>query len=158
DELVEILGYAFKDAAARGEIARIDPRPVTVIGIGIAAKVYDGTTAAAITGTPEIGDHADDPGEPAVELSGLLASDGVSLSSTDAWASFADAHAGTGKAVTVGGYALQGGLVGNYELVQPVGLTGDIEARRLVVTGIGIAEKVYDGTTAAPIIGTPQLG
>ncbi|NBT24314.1 fibronectin type III domain-containing protein, partial [bacterium] len=61
---------------------------------------------------------------------------------------------GTSKTVTVTGYSISGGSAGNYRLTQPTGLTVNITQKAVTITGISIANKTYDGTTAATITGT----
>ena len=49
---------------------------------------------------------------------------------------FGSKNVGTGKAVTVSGYTLSGADAGNYTLVQPTGLTANISAASLAITGL----------------------
>ncbi|WP_229255183.1 YDG domain-containing protein, partial [Duganella phyllosphaerae] len=58
--------------------------------------------------------------------------------------SFADANAGVGKAVTVTGYTLGGTDAGNYNLVQPAGVTATINKADVIVSG----SRTYDGATS----------
>ena len=92
---------------------RVSPKCVTITGLQAESKTYDGTAAAVITGTPA--------------LSGLMAGDDVTVDASRAAAAFADADAGTGKAVLLSGYALTGADAANYTLIaQPAGITADI--------------------------------
>ena len=93
-----------------GVTASITPASLTVTGVTAASKAYDGSTAATLVGTPTVV---------------ALANDAVSVSGSGV-GTFADKAIGTGKAVTVAGYALAGADAGNYVAVQPVGLTADI--------------------------------
>jgi uncharacterized protein YqfB (UPF0267 family) len=93
--------------------ANIIPAGLVVSGVTAANKVYDGTTAATLTGT-------------AVLSGQVVSNDNVSLVTSNATAFFADANVGTNKPVTVTGYALTGADAGNYTLAQPAGLTADI--------------------------------
>ena len=77
-----------------------------------ADKVYDGTTAAALSG--------------AATLNGVVSNDAVNLVTSNATAFFADPDVGTGKEVTVAGYDVIGADAGNYTLAQPDGLTAAI--------------------------------
>ena len=83
----------------------ITPATLTVTGIGASNKVYDGTTAATLTGTPGT-------------LVGVVSGDTVTLSGTAA-GTFADPNVGTGKTVTVSGQTLTGASAGNYTLTEP---------------------------------------
>jgi hypothetical protein len=92
-------------------------------------KTYDGTTAG--TGT--------------VGLAGAVAGDDVAGSATFA---FSDKNAGTGKTVTVSGATLSGVDAGNYTVMLPASVLGDILQKAL--TGTTTANtKTYDGTTSA---------
>jgi len=64
---------------------------------------------------------------------------------------FADKNVGTGKAVTVSGYTLSGTDAGNYSILQPTGLSADITAAALTISGITAANKTYNGSTAATV-------
>ncbi|MGD0090611.1 MAG: YDG domain-containing protein, partial [Planctomycetota bacterium] len=113
---------------------------LTVTGITANSKVYDGTTAATLTGTPGT-------------LVGVIGGDTVSLSGT-AVGTFVNKDVGSGKTVTVSGQSLTGAQAGNYSLTEPA-TTANITPFALTVSGIGASGKVYDGTTAATLTGTP---
>jgi len=65
----------------------------------------------------------------------------------DTAATFDNKNIGTGKPVTVTGYVLAGADIGNYTLSQPAGLSADITAVALTVTGVTATSKSYDGPT-----------
>ena len=120
-----------------GLTANITAKALT-IGTPVATnKVYDGTDAAIITGT----------------LTGIAGSDVVTLSGTG---TFASANVGTGIAVTSTS-TIGGAGAANYTLTQPIGLVADITSIPLTITGIAGVNKVYNGTTAGIISGTPEL-
>ena len=121
--------------------ANIMPKGLTVTGLTGNSKVYDGTTAATLTGTPA--------------LNGVVVGDSVSLSGT-ATGAFASKSVGTSKSIAVSGLALAGTDAGNYTLTQPA-LTADITPKGLTVIGLSAYSKVYDGTTAATLTGTPAV-
>ena len=100
--------------------------PLTVTGLTGSSKTYDGTTTAPLTGTPI--------------LSGVLGSDMVSVGNA-ANGSFADPNVGTAKPVS-SALTLTGSAAANYVLTQPTGLTGNITARVVTLTG----SKTYDAT------------
>jgi hypothetical protein len=58
-----------------------------------------------------------------------------------------------GKSVTVTGYTITGTDAANYTLIQPTGVTADITALTLSVTGATAANKTYDALVAAAISG-----
>src|SRR3989339_840967 len=122
---------------------------VTVTGYSISGltadnKVYNATTAASLTGT--------------AALVGVEAGDVANVTlGGSASASFASASIGTGIAVTVTGYSISGTAAGNYSLTQPAGLTADITAKGLTISGLTADNKVYNATTAASLTGTAAL-
>ena len=81
---------------------------------------------------------------------------GLPIGGTAAGA-FANKNVGTGKAVTVTGTTLSGNDAGNYNLVQPTGLSADISKADLAVTGLTAANKTYDTTTIATLGGTASV-
>ena len=82
--------------------------PVTVTGIAVQDKVYDGTVAATLTGGT---------------LSGVAEGDTVALDFSDAKAEFDSKDAGNDKGVTVKGtLKLTGADAHKYALTQPTGL------------------------------------
>ncbi len=100
-----------------GISADITPKSLSVIGITVADKVYDGTTDATLSGG---------------SLQGILGDDEVTLSDAVS-GTFAEAGVGTGIPVTTG-MNLSGADAANYTLNQPGDLTGNITPAELVVT------------------------
>nr|WP_267876978.1 YDG domain-containing protein [Massilia rhizosphaerae] len=125
--------YAITDQTAA--TASITPKALTLTGLAAADKVYDGTTAAVLTGGT---------------LSGMVGNETLDLGGLRG--AFADKNAGTNKAVTVSGAIADGtGRAANYTLATPAGLSATIAPKALAVSGITAADKVYDGTTAATV-------
>jgi len=122
-----------------GLSADITPKALTVTGSTVTGKVYDGTTAAAISGGT---------------LQGLVSGDTVTLIQAG---NFTDKNAGTAKVVTIAD-TLGGGDAGNYSITQPASLAADITPKTLTVTGTVVTGKVYDGTTAATLSGGTLQG
>jgi hypothetical protein len=110
---------------------------LTVAGLTANSKPYDGNATATLNGTAALS-------------AGVVGSEDVTLGGTPV-AAFDTQNAGTAKPVTVSGYALAGADIGNYTLSQPAGLSADITAAGLTVTGITANNKVYDGTTTATL-------
>jgi filamentous hemagglutinin family protein len=108
--------------------ADITVKALTVSGFSAADKIYDGTTAATVSGT----------------ITDAVGDDDVTLTG-----SFSDKNAGGGKTVTA---ALTGADAGNYTITYTD--TADITAKTLTVSGFSAADKVYDGTTTAMVNGT----
>ncbi len=126
-----------------GLTANVTAATLTVSGVTGPTRTYDGTTTAALAGTASLG--------------GVLGSDVVNVTLGNG--AFADKNVGTGKAVTVSGssFTLGGADAGNYTLTLPSGLTGDITAAALTVSGVTAVNRTYDATTTAALTGTPVL-
>jgi len=121
-----------------GLTGNITPAVLTVTGTSVAPKVYNGTTAATLTGGT---------------LSGVVSGDAVTLTQAG---SFASKDVGTGIAVTAAD-ALGGASAGDYTLIEPTGLSGSITPATVTVTGTQ-ATKVYNGTTTADLTGGMLVG
>jgi outer membrane protein OmpA-like peptidoglycan-associated protein len=127
--------YAITDQAST--TANITPAPLTVIGTVVANKVYDGTTAATLTGGT---------------LSGTVyTGDSVTLA-TEA-GNFTSPNAGTGISVT-GADVLGGSSAGNYTLIQPTGLVADITSALLSNAQAGATQLI--STVLSPSYAQPQ--
>lgn len=113
----------------------ITPRLLSVTGMSVLNKIYDGTTVATYTGVPVVG------GE-------LVAHDDVLLTIDDLAVEFVDKHAGFGKALVATGLSLTGTDASNYQIV--VTDTATIAPRLLTITATG-QDKVYDGTRDATV-------
>jgi len=125
-----------------GLSADVTAKSLTITGAAAANKAYDGTVTASVTGG---------------SLVGVASGDSVAVGVYTA--SFADPDVGTAKPVTVAGVTLTGGDAGNY-LVSPLptGLTANIGAASLTVTGASASNKVYDGTAVASVTGGSLVG
>jgi filamentous hemagglutinin family protein len=127
--------------AAPGLVASITPAPLPVAGLVAVSKVYDGGTAATLSGTPTVAPLGTD----LVTLAGV------------ATGSFADRNVGLIKPVAVAGLSLAGADAGNYSLVLPGTLVADITPRALPVSGLAAVSRVYDGGTVAALTGTATV-
>jgi formylglycine-generating enzyme required for sulfatase activity len=117
----------------------ITAKVVTITGLTVEDKPYDGTTEATVSGTAVI--------------SGLISGDTVTA--TGGTAEFADKNIGTGKTVTFSGWSLTGTDADNYSLSeQPTTVKAGITAKSVTITGLTVANKEYDGTTTATVSGT----
>ena len=119
----------------------VNAKTITITGASANDKVYDGTTTASITGG---------------SLSGVIASDvaNVSIVSTSVIANFTSANKGNNQSVTVSGFTLSGSAAGNYTLTQPNGLTANITAASLTITGVVIATKQYNAGNPTDVTAT----
>jgi len=95
----------------------VEKKTLTVTGAMVEQKMYDGTTAAVISGAT---------------LEGVVDGDDVSLSGADTGI-FAQAEVGTAVAVETE-MGMAGTDTANYAFIAPAGLTGDITPRELTVT------------------------
>ena len=142
---ITVTGYTLTGANAAnytltqptGLTADITAKTLTVSSAAAGNKVYDATNAATITGT----------------LVGIVGTDVVTLSGTG---TFPSKNVGTGLAVTSTS-TLGGADAGNYVLTQPTGLTANITAKTLTISGVTASDKVYDGTTSGSISGSASL-
>lgn len=116
-------------------------KPVSITGLDVADKIYDGNTSAIVSGT--------------ATLDGVLAGDTVSVAAGTA--SFADKNVGTEKNVIFRGYSLSGTDANNYDLSEQPSATANITAKPVTITGVVAADKTYDGTTTAQITGTAVI-
>ncbi|TSA34779.1 MAG: S-layer family protein, partial [Opitutales bacterium] len=130
-----------------GFVGEITPAPLTLTGFGSVTKVYDATVAAPLsTGS--------------LALSGVISGDAVTANTSAVTASFDDKNVGAGKALVVSSAAvvLSGAGASNYSLQAVTGLTGTITPAQLLIGGLSVpASKVYDGTTAASVTGSPTF-
>jgi len=128
-------------------IAAITPATVTVSGLSAQDKAYDGTTTATLTGT--------------AVLSGLIGADSVTLSGTAPGSGeFENRNVGTDKLVTasLNRLGLSGSDAGNYRLGGTTSrMTASITPATLTVSGLGVQDKVYDGSTSATLTGNAVL-
>ena len=108
--------------------ATITAKTINLSGVTANSKTYDGTTSATLSGS-------------ASAAASIVSGDSVTLGTGTA--TFADANAGAGKAVTFGGFTLSGADATNYVVTQPTGLTATINKADLTLAGT----KTYDGTT-----------
>ncbi|RUL72691.1 YDG domain-containing protein [Dyella choica] len=111
---------------------------LNVTGTVAANKIYDGTTAAALSGSV---------------LNGVLGSDNVTLGN-DTAGTFATKNVGNGIAVSTG-MTVSGTDAGNYTLTQPAGITANITPLAITVTATG-TNRVYNGSVndAVTLAGT----
>ncbi|MDE2158179.1 MAG: filamentous hemagglutinin N-terminal domain-containing protein, partial [Burkholderiales bacterium] len=112
----------------------ITPLALTVVGTTVATRPYNGNTSATLAGGV---------------LQGVVAGDPVTLTQLG---DFASPNAGTTVSV-IPRDSLGGSAAGNYTLTQPSGVTGTITPLTLTVTGTTVANKTYDGSTAATLTG-----
>ena len=116
-----------------GNNLTITAAPLTVAGTAVANKIYNGNTAATLSGGT---------------LVGVLAADVASVTLAQS-GTFATKNVGTNIVVTAAD-TLGGAAAGNYSLTQPAALAANITPAALNVTAAGV-NRVYDATTAATV-------
>jgi len=123
-------------SASASNSASVAAKALSLTGLAVTDKVYDGNTSASLNGGT---------------LSGLIGAETLNISGLTGV--FADKNAGVAKSVTVSGLVLNDGtgLASNYTISNPVGVTGSITPRATTVSGITAAGKTYDGTVAAQL-------
>ena len=105
-----------------------------------ATKVYDGTTAATVSGA---------------SISGVFGTDAVTVNASGIYDT---KNVGNGKTVTIS-YGLNGTDAANYTLSSTSSTTtANITALAISTTGATAQNKTYDNTTAATISGTTFVG
>ncbi|WP_066508234.1 YDG domain-containing protein [Rufibacter sp. DG15C] len=124
--------------------ANITTKALTISGVSGVSRMYDGTTSAMLSGV--------------ATLVGIITPDAVTLGGASITASFVNKNIGTGKAITVSGYTISGTDAGNYTLTQPTGLSANITAKELTISGLAGITKVYDGTTSATLPAASLVG
>ncbi|WP_308922176.1 YDG domain-containing protein [Janthinobacterium sp. J1-1] len=136
--------YLLASSTATGT-GTITPKALTISGMSVINKVYDGTTKATLAGGSVVG---------------LVGSENIGV--TGLSATFDDKNAGTGKTATATGASLvngvNGGLAANYTISNPTGLLANITPKALTVTGVTAASRDYDGTKAAALSGGSLSG
>ena len=128
--------------------ATITAKALTVAGAAVTPKLYDGTTAATVTGSlvaESAGSGASNDGKAFIGDNVVLALGGT----------FGNKNVGTGKSVT-SSCSISGAQAGDYSLTQPT-LTGNILQTNITVTA-AVDSKTYDGTTSSTASPTVTLG
>lgn len=124
-----------------GVTGSITPRATTVSGITAAGKTYDGSAAAQVDFSGAV-------------FSNLVAGEAITLSTTGA---FADANAGSGKLVSLSS-SYGGDHAGNYLITGQASTTASIARKALTIIGMAAADKTYDATTGATLVGGSLSG
>lgn len=114
----------------------VNQKGLTISGISILNKIYDGNNLAIISGIPT--------------YLGLTNGDTFSVTGIPS-ASFNNKNVGLAKPISVSGYSAPSE---NYFLLQPTGLTADITSKELTVSSPAVISKTYDGNTTAALTGT----
>ena len=124
-----------------GITANITPKALTVTGLAVSNKVYDGSNTATVAGG---------------SLSGLVGSDGADVSLSQS-ATFATINVGNAIVVTSVA-SISGAKAANYTLTQPDAVSANITAKALTVSGAAVSNKTFDKTTAASFTAGSLVG
>ncbi len=108
--------YSYQDVTVSLNVGK---KALTIDGLIVDEKAYDGTTTATVSGGT---------------LSGVVGNDDVSFS--EITANFASTAAGEDITVTLSDITLTGADASKYELTQPTGLTGTITKAKISITSI----------------------
>ncbi|MCW2367150.1 filamentous hemagglutinin family protein [Sphingobium sp. B7D2B] len=138
--------YVLLQDYAAANIGTITPRAITVTVSGAGTKTYDGTT---LLGTHQLGTIGFTLADGDTVTQDLLSADGVLLDTSGVTGLLADRNAGTGKAVTLSGYALTNNGYDNYVLADGSALGIANIARAALTLGTVSDSKTYDGTDAS---------
>ncbi|MCZ8354805.1 MAG: YDG domain-containing protein [Cyclobacteriaceae bacterium] len=123
----------------------ITAKPVSITGVTVQAKNYDGTTAATINNVGTV--------------NGLIAPDVLTVQAGTA--TFADANAGNNKIVNLTGFTLAGAaaVLSNYTLsAQPTALTNGIINPAPTTVTFNNTTHTYDGTAKTLTVSTTPTG
>ncbi|MGJ7580575.1 YDG domain-containing protein [Variovorax sp. RHLX14] len=133
--------YVFDATAAIGTGA-ITPKTITASATGT-DKVYDGSTAAVLTG---------------VQLVGLVAGDRNAVSAIGTAGSFADKNAGSVKSISGSGISIGGSEAGNYRFDTTAQVATAAITPKTVTASASVTGKVYDGNTVTSIANVAFTG
>jgi hypothetical protein len=122
----------------------IQPRLISIGGLSLQSRVYDGTSFVSVSGTAALNGVV--PGDTPSQIS-------LSGSPTG---SYSNPRAGNGKSITVEGMGITGTKAGSYQLA-PLTLTGTISKRPVDVDNLVPVRRQYDSTRDATFSGTPTL-
>ncbi len=115
----------------------VNTKVLTISGLTGSNKVYDGTTAATVTGTAAV--------------SGLVISETVTLGGTPIYA-FAIANVGTATSISTTGYTISGNAAANYTLTQPTLSANITVATPTIVVTVGT--YTYSAIPQGPNVAT----
>ncbi|WP_319801504.1 MULTISPECIES: YDG domain-containing protein [unclassified Sphingobium] len=136
--------YVLAQDHASAYVGTITARQVVASSTGAGAKTYDGSNLLANGQLGTISFVATD-----ADTRAMMASDGVTFDSSVVSGTLVDRNAGTGKVVTLSGYALTNNGYGNYVLAGSTAQgMADVARKELVLTAT-TDHKVYDGAVTS---------
>jgi hypothetical protein len=129
---VDVNNYSITDQTTT--TADVTPKALSVSGIGVADKVYDGNTVATVSTMN-------------VAYRGLVSGDDLSVAATG---QFDTKNVANAKTVNLAS-SYSGADVANYSITDQATTTADVTPKALTVSGITATNKVYDGNTTASV-------
>ena len=139
-------GQNYAISYASNNISTITPKALTISGITVADKVYDGTATAAVS-TAGVSASV-------LQSGGMVAGDDVRVSASgnfrNAGNTANDKNVGNAKTVQLSS-SYSGADVDNYSITGQASTTASITPKALTISGITAADKVYDGTATAAV-------
>ena len=144
EKTVTVTGYSLADgtglaanyvlaSAQASTTATITAKPITVTGVVVVDKEYDGSTTATVDSSSV--DWA---------AVGVLPGDAIGLSAST---TFPSSHA-VGVQTLPLSSTYSGADAGNYDITDQVSATATINAKTVTISGFTVSDRVYDGTTA----------
>ncbi|MDA8654351.1 YDG domain-containing protein [Alphaproteobacteria bacterium] len=133
---LDVANYSLNISSVMGSTGAISARPLIVAYTGV-DKIYDGTSdATVVTSDDRVSGDVFDISRTAIYQS----------------AGIADKQVEAQKSIAVTGAALSGDDAANYALVSTTGsATANITPKELRISGITVADKVYDAATTATV-------
>ncbi len=132
---IDVYGYTLTSTSANNANGMINAKSLSLTGQSAQDKTYDSNSSATVSYG---------------SLSGLVGGDTVTLDTSSAASSFADANVGTNKTVTIANLGLSGADASNY-VISNQQTSADITAATLSLLSATADDKTYDGLQAANI-------
>jgi len=130
----------------------VTPKSLTVVGLSVNNKVYDGTTSASFSNSGAILGNASNSGD-----GRFFTGDDVTLTVSSAGLALPSKNVGTYVLGNLPGLLLSGSSARNYRL-DPISGTAVITPRPIVISGISASDKVYDASERAVVSVTNASG
>jgi hypothetical protein len=149
---ITVSGGGAGNYAVATASSTVSPKALTMSGLSVSSKVYDGTTTTIVSGTPALagneaaGTGTSGDGKP-------ITGDTVSITGTPT-GTYNSKDVASATTVTYSGLSLTGTAAGNYTLTIQSAASATITKAPLSITAPTVT-KVYDGGTTA---GTVTVG
>ena len=124
---------------------------LTMFGLSVASKVYDGSTASVVNGTAQL-QATENPNTGTANDGKPYTGDVVSIAGTPI-GTYNNKTVLLATNVTFSGLALTGSQASNYSFTIQSNALSNITPKHINAINITTANKIYDGTTAASVTG-----